>query len=65
MTLRFDGSEIYSAGVDGPYRLTHLALVDMQTGLPTLLQSDLYTTQAYPVSQFKPMSPLFLPMITR
>ncbi len=65
MTLRFDGSDIYTAGLDGPYLLTHLVLVDLKTGIPTIMQSDLYTTGAYSYSQFKPMSALYLPMTTR
>jgi pimeloyl-ACP methyl ester carboxylesterase len=65
VTLRFDGSDIYNAGLDGPYTLTNLVLVDLQPAVPTIMQSDLYTTAAYKYAQFMPGSTLYLPMITR
>ena len=65
VTLRFDGSDISNAGLDGPYLLTNLVLVDLQAAVPTIMQSDLYTTAAYEYTQFMPVSTLYLPMITR
>jgi hypothetical protein len=65
VTLRFDGSDIYNAGLDGPYLLTNLVLVDLQAAVPTIMQSDLYTTAAYEYAQFMPVSTLYLPIITR
>jgi pimeloyl-ACP methyl ester carboxylesterase len=65
VTFRFDGSDIYDAGLDGPYLLTNLVLVDLQVAVPTIMQSDLYTTAAYKYAQFMPVSMLYLPMITR
>jgi hypothetical protein len=65
VTLRFDGTDIYNAGVDGPYLLTNLVLVDLQLAVPTIMQSDLYTTAAYEYAQFMPESFLYIPMINR
>ncbi len=65
MTLRFNGNDIYNAGLDGPYLLTNLVLVDLKTAVPTIMQSDLYTTEAYTYSQFMPVSTLYLPIIIR
>jgi pimeloyl-ACP methyl ester carboxylesterase len=65
VTLRFDGSDIYNSKLDGPYTLTNLVLVDLQAAVPTIMQSDLYTTAAYDHAEFKSMNTLYLPMITR
>jgi len=65
VTLRFDGSDIYNAGLDGPYLLTNLVLVDLQAAVPTIMQSDLYTTAAYKYAQFGTLRKLYLPVITR
>ncbi len=54
VTLRFDGDDIYDAGLDGPYLLTNLMLVDLQVAVPTIMQSNLHTTAAYEYTQFAP-----------
>jgi hypothetical protein len=65
VTLQFVGNDIYTAGLDGPYLLTNLVLVDLQAAVPTIMESDLYTTAAYKYVQFMPFNKLFLPMISR
>jgi|GEM_PF-1364000 len=65
VTLRFDGSDIYNSKLDGPYTLTNLVLVDLQVAVPTIMQSDLYTTAAYDYAEFKPINTLYLPLVTR
>ena len=65
VTLRFDGADIHDAGLNGPYLLTDLVLVDLQAGVPTIMQSDLYRTAAYDYAQLKSVSTLYLPLVTR
>jgi len=65
VTLRFDGRDIYNSKLDGPYTLTNLVLVDLQAAVPTIMQSDLYTTAAYAYAEFKPINTLYLPLVTR
>ncbi len=65
VTLRFAGGDIYNAGLDGPYLLTNLVLVDLQAAVPTIMRSDLYTTALYHYAQFGPGGTLHLPMVSR
>jgi hypothetical protein len=65
VTLRFDGDDIANAALDGPYLLTNLVLVDLQAAVPTIMQSDLYTTAAYAYARFMPVNNVYLPMVIR
>jgi formylglycine-generating enzyme required for sulfatase activity len=53
LPLVFDGVNIFNAGLDGPYTLTNLLLVD-QSGVPLVVAEayDVYQTQAYHAAQF-------------
>jgi len=55
VALAFSGDEIYAAGLDGPYTLTHLYIMD--TRAATILAASVtaaYTTAAYKAAVFAP-----------
>lgn len=55
LTLPIDGSQISKAGLDGPYVVTALRLVDVRGGAPTLVdeRKNVITTTAYLANQFE------------
>ena len=53
LTLRFVGTDIYTARQDGPYVLTNLTLNDLSYGnIPVFTAQDVYTTAAYDYRRF-------------
>jgi pimeloyl-ACP methyl ester carboxylesterase len=65
LALRFDGSEIYASGRDGPYTLTHLLLTDDRGPTLVVLETDdAYTTADYDHRSFGTGS-IHLPLILR
>jgi len=50
--LNFDGATIYSKGVDGPYNLRYVGLID-ETGRTVDVQSNAYNTTGYSYSVFQ------------
>jgi len=66
LTLSFAGPPIAAAGVDGPYRLANLRLLDAAAGQLLLAEVDeAYTTAAYDHTLFAPRLYLYLPALRR
>jgi pimeloyl-ACP methyl ester carboxylesterase len=57
--LSFNGDSLRATGLNGPYTLTNLAILDGQAGyLPALTANNVWTTQAYDWSSFGTCYPL-------
>ncbi len=53
--LQFSGDEIYASGLDGPYTLTNIYVLDTRAGaLLATTATRAYVTAAYPVGRFAP-----------
>ncbi len=58
LSLVFDGNAIYRSGVDGPYLLTHVVLVDDSMASVKLDEAhNVHTTQAYHHTEFGTLPP--------
>ena len=66
LTLQFDGDDIRSSGVNGPYTISELILTDLDRGaVPAVLGSNVATTASYDYRQFGTMNNrLFLPIVS-
>ncbi len=57
VSLRFEGSEIYISGRNGPYLLTNVLLTDKRSASLVITEAqNVYTTTAYDYHSFKPES---------
>lgn len=66
MTLRFSGQAIADSGRDGPFWLTDVALVDVESGTVVVDQAiNAYQTAAYSHKQFGKPPTVYLPFVTR
>jgi hypothetical protein len=65
-TLQFDGDLIHSGGLDGPYGVTEVYLVD-SSGAQVLTDkgTDVWVTQAYDHRRFGTPYEVFLPLVLR
>jgi pimeloyl-ACP methyl ester carboxylesterase len=52
LTFSFDGAEIRSSGLDGPYTITHLFVTPVELGIPTASVDNAFTTSALTYTQF-------------
>lgn len=71
-TLRFAGRDIATAGIDGPYQLRNVVLLNPALGdLPIRRETYLYTTAAYEARQFEQemteevTQEVYLPLVLR
>lgn len=52
LTLPFNGDEIRSAQINGPYIVTDLQIIEIISGVPSQIANNIYTTPAYAWNQF-------------
>ena len=64
VSLDFPGSSIYAHGIDGPYQLASVALLDA-SGAIVDHQQMAHTTQAYSYLDFKTSFRIYLPLILK
>jgi hypothetical protein len=66
VTLRFNGDDIRSSGLDGPYIISNLIVTDQQNGaVPAVLATDVWTTAVYKYTEFGQGSHIYLPIIIK
>jgi Tol biopolymer transport system component len=64
--LQFSGRAIWASGLDGPYTLSHVLLVDESSIFLKLDEAfNVHQTAAYDHDIFRPRMPVYLPLVVR
>ena len=66
ITVFFDGEDILRSGLDGPYTVTEVYLMDdLGASIPADIEMDVWTTAAYDYRQFGTLEKIYLPLILK